>query len=98
MSNIIETSPTRWIFMLLLAATVGEYRGSQAADTVGALQTSVDDWPWWRGPERNGHAAASQPATRWAADKNVAWKARIPGRGHSSPTVIGQLIALQTAD
>lgn len=57
------------------------------------------DWPWWRGPDRNGVANPDQdPPTEWSATKNVAWKSPVPGRGHSSPTVFGKRIFLATAD
>lgn len=57
------------------------------------------DWPWWRGPQRNGKAAADQSVPlEWSATKNVAWKAEIPGRGHGSPTVVGERIFLATSD
>ncbi len=56
-------------------------------------QIAVDaaDWPWWRGPQRNGVANPNQdPPTEWSASQNVAWKSPVPGRGHSSPTVVGR--------
>jgi len=62
---------------------------------------SVDaaDWPWWRGPQRNGVANPDQdPPTEWSATQNVAWKSPVPGRGHSSPTVVGSRVYLATAD
>jgi outer membrane protein assembly factor BamB len=59
----------------------------------------AEDWPWWRGPGRNGVAAPDQnPPTQWSATQNVAWKTPVPGRGHSSPTVVGPHIYLATAD
>jgi outer membrane protein assembly factor BamB len=64
-------------------------------------QISVDvaDWPWWRGPTRNGVANPNQtPPTEWSASQNVAWKIAVPGRGHSSPTVVGRYVYLATAD
>lgn len=57
------------------------------------------DWPWWRGAERNGHAQADQtPPLSWDAEKNVVWKAPVPGRGHGSPIVIGDRVFLATAE
>jgi outer membrane protein assembly factor BamB len=57
------------------------------------------DWPWWRGPDRNGIAAADQkPPTRWSATGNVVWKAEVPGRGHGSATVIGEHVYLAAAE
>ncbi len=57
------------------------------------------DWPWWRGPSRNGHAPTSaKPPTTWSETKNVVWKTPLPGRGHSSPIIVGDRIFLTTAD
>lgn len=63
------------------------------------LTPSAGDWPWWRGPNRNGVADASQKVpVEWSETQNVIWKVPIPGRGHSSPTVVGDRIYLATAD
>jgi outer membrane protein assembly factor BamB len=57
------------------------------------------DWPWWRGPTRDGVAAANQsPPLQWGEGKNIRWKASIPGRGHGSPIVVGTRVFLATAD
>lgn len=56
------------------------------------------DWPWWRGPDRNGLAAKQNPPTKWSATENVLWKTPVPGRGHGSPTVVGDHVFLATAD
>jgi outer membrane protein assembly factor BamB len=57
------------------------------------------DWPCWRGPHGNGQAAADQtPPTKWSAKENILWKSKIPGRGHSSPIVVGNQIFLTSAD
>ncbi|NOY40278.1 MAG: PQQ-binding-like beta-propeller repeat protein [Planctomycetes bacterium] len=62
-------------------------------------QTASDDWPWWRGPNRNGVATDNQtPPQEWNEEKNVLWKTPISGRGHGSPTVVGDRIYLATAD
>lgn len=66
--------------------------GSQAAP-------SPNDWPSWRGPTRDGLAASGQtPPTTWSETENILWKVPIPGRGHGSPTVVGDHIYLPTAD
>jgi len=63
------------------------------------ISVASDDWPWWRGPQRNGVAHPAQdPPTEWSAIQNVAWKVPVPGRGHSSPTVVGPHVFLATAD
>ena len=55
------------------------------------------DWPWWRGPHRNGVASADQrPPLSWSATENVIWKCPVPGHGHGSPTLVGDQIFLAT--
>lgn len=62
-------------------------------------QLHADDWAQWRGPNGNNVAAAGQNVpTAWNETRNVIWKTIVPGRGHSSPTVIGNLIVLTSAD
>ena len=57
------------------------------------------DWPWWRGPNRNGIAESEQRTpVAWSESENVAWKVPVPGRGHSSPTVAANRVFLTTAD
>ena len=61
-----------------------------------ALLLLQADWSSWRGPFENGMARGDAPVT-WSDSENVAWKTIIPGRGHSSPVVYGDLIFLTTA-
>ncbi|WP_010587763.1 outer membrane protein assembly factor BamB family protein [Schlesneria paludicola] len=56
------------------------------------------DWPWWRGPSRNGIADSTPVPTTFSETENVIWKAPVPGRGHASPTVVGDYVFLATAD
>lgn len=60
---------------------------------------AADDWPWWRGPTHDGIAAAGQdvPLT-WSAQEHVLWTADVPGRGTSSPTVVGDRVYLTSCD
>lgn len=53
-------------------------------------------WPRWRGPNENGVAKGAAPV-EWSDTKNIVWKANIPGRGHSSPVLWGDLVFLTTA-
>ena len=41
-------------------------------------------WPQWRGPDASGHGYPGTYPTKWSAEENLAWMAKIPGRGHSS--------------
>lgn len=56
------------------------------------------NWATWRGPTGDGHAVASSAPTAWNGFVSAAWVADVPGRGHSSPIVVGDLIVLASAD
>ena len=63
------------------------------------ITVAPTDWPWWRGPKRNGVADPNQkPPLKWSENENVLWKAKVPGRGHGSPIVVGDQVFLPTAD
>ena len=61
-----------------------------------ARQPAAPEWPQWRGPGGQAHAASTAPL-RWDADRNILWKAPVEGRGHSSPIVVDDLIFLTSA-
>ena len=42
-------------------------------------------------------SAEKNVPTEWAPDRNIKWKVEIPGRGHSSPIVWGDLVFVTTA-
>ena len=58
----------------------------------------ANDWRTWRGPNSNGVIENQNPPIQWSAEKNVIWKTPVPGKGHASPTVVGDKILLATAD
>src|SRR5262245_43438086 len=63
------------------------------------IDVSPTDWPWWRGPHRDGVADPDQkPPLHWSETESLAWKAAIPGRGHGSPIVVGDQVILATCD
>jgi outer membrane protein assembly factor BamB len=47
------------------------------------------DWPQWRGPNRDGVAAAAPK--EWPKELKQAWKIEV-GEGHSSPVVVGEKV------
>ena len=72
---------------------------SGAEENRGAAAPKSADWPWWRGPRRDGVADAGQTALlKWSGKEHVIWQTPIPGRGHGSPTVVGDQVFLATAD
>ncbi len=67
--------------------------------TMLAAAAPALDWPSWRGPTGDGMAAPGQnPPIEWSETEGIVWKVAIPGRGHSSPTVVGNRIYLAAAD
>lgn len=59
---------------------------------------SESDWNGWRGPRHDGVAVEQPIVTQWDEETNIRWKADVPGRGHSSPIVVGDAVFLATAD
>src|SRR5262245_9188488 len=81
----------------LAVALVGLIHVSTAA--AQGPEAASGDWPWWRGPNLDGVAESGKPApVKWSETTNVGWKTAVPGRGHSSPTVVGNAVFLSTAD
>ncbi|MEM7385111.1 MAG: PQQ-binding-like beta-propeller repeat protein [Verrucomicrobiota bacterium] len=92
MKRSARPSCCRTLLLFFLASTL-------AATAAPDLKIAPDDWPWWRGPTRDGEAATGQnPPTTFSNAENVIWKAPVPGRGHASPTVVGKHVFLATAD
>src|SRR5262249_15662233 len=56
-----------------------------------------DEWPQFRGPGGTGVTAEKQLPQQWAADKNVQWKVKVPGRGWSAPIVWGDKVFITAA-
>jgi outer membrane protein assembly factor BamB len=54
------------------------------------------DWLQWRGPFNNGMAIGDAPL-RWDDSTNIRWRVPIPGRGHSTPVIVGDRLFLTTA-
>lgn len=54
-------------------------------------------WPAWRGPLATGEAPDADPPVTWSETTNIRWKVAVPGRGHASPVVWGDLVFVQTA-
>lgn len=69
------------------------------APAVGVLAAAAAPiWPQFRGPSGNGVAPAdSNPPLTWSETNNLAWKVPIPGRGRSSPVLLGNRLWLTTA-
>ena len=80
MSRVSDDRPLALAVGLLLAAI-------QAP-----LAARAADWAQFRGPASNSAVAASEGPADWDLDKMMAWKVVLPGRGPSSPIVVGDRI------
>ncbi|MCE9604408.1 MAG: PQQ-like beta-propeller repeat protein [Planctomycetia bacterium] len=92
--------------MLLLALLPGCNESKAPAAPVAPVVLTTDpitfgpnDWPWWRGPNRDGIAIGNQdPPLTWSETENVIWKTPIAGRSHGAATVVGERVFLAKAD
>lgn len=98
---------TQWKSTWLLCAVTGvlgclDYDTLQAIEptrVADGFEFAQSDWPWWRGPWRDGTADPLQsPPLHFGESENVVWKAAVPGRGYSAPTVVGNHVFLATCD
>ena len=84
-----------------LASCQGQlgYTVAEGAEAIKSDLVIADtDWPWWRGPDGNGIAPGSANPPVTLDENNLAWKAPIPGRGHSAAMIVGDRVFLTTAD
>jgi outer membrane protein assembly factor BamB len=54
-------------------------------------------WGQWRGPLATGVAPHADPPIVWDEERNLRWKAALPGKGHSTPLVWGERVYLTAA-
>ncbi len=82
---------TRLCLMPLLAA---------AALVSAAISSplAAENWPHWRGPQRNGASAETGLPIHWDARANVAWKLPLPGLSGSTPIVWGDRLFLNVTE
>lgn len=64
--------------------------------TLALALAPAEDWSSWRGPGNLGVAPTAAP-TSWDDDTNVRWKIELPGRGFSTPLLVGDQLILTTA-
>ena len=68
----------------------------QFAPTTSA-QKPTTDWPGFRGPDANPVSDHSGLVDRWSKTENIEWATAIPGRGWSSPIVVGNRVFVTAA-
>jgi outer membrane protein assembly factor BamB len=82
-------------FIRLLLGLLAAAAANLAA--LASAPNSPGNWPQWRGPDGDGHAASSDLPLEWSETNNVAWKKPIHDEGWSSPVVWGAQVWVTTA-
>ena len=58
----------------------------------------AENWPGWRGPNRNGVTSDAGVPTTWSPTENVLWKSPLPGIGTSNPVVWGDKVFVTASE
>ncbi len=58
---------------------------------------ALPDWPQFRGPTGQGHAATQKVPLRWGVSENVAWRTELAGTAWSSPVLAAGKLYLTNA-
>ena len=64
----------------------------------GGEPDPLDGWWQWRGPLASGEAPRGKPPIKWDEKTNIAWKVALPGRGSSTPIVVGNRVFVLAAE
>jgi len=73
------------------------YSGVFAAMLASGVAGAEPGWPQFRGPRGDGDSSAKHVPVAWSETSNLVWKVSLPGRGRSSPVVLGDRIWLTLA-
>jgi len=57
-----------------------------------ATASDAADWRQFRGNDNNSVAPGARLPVKWSENENLAWKVDLPGRGPSSPIVVGDRV------
>ncbi|MCI0603687.1 PQQ-like beta-propeller repeat protein [bacterium] len=100
--NSLWNSPPFLIACVLILISIIYIPEVSSVD--GVSPTAEDDranaahyWPQWRGPLGIGVAPSADPPLEWSEKKNIRWKVKLPGKGHSTPVIWGDRIFLTAA-
>lgn len=82
-----------------LTATPRLAAGAAAIDDMPPAKADPNDWPWWRGPNKDNIAPADQdPPVKWSETTNVLWRVKLRGLGYGTPCVAGKRVVLAEGD
>ena len=63
---------------------------------MGAATETDSDWRQFRGPQGLGISADRGLPLNWGPAQNIVWKVALPGKGASSPVVVGSRVIVTT--
>lgn len=63
-----------------------------AVGIVGNRESNAGNWTQFRGTDSSGVATNEKLPTQWSDTENIAWRQKLPGRGLSSPIVVGDKV------
>lgn len=63
----------------------------------GQPSAYAENWPHWRGPQRNGVSQQTGLPVQWSDTRNVAWKLDLPETSGSTPIVWDDVVFLNVA-
>lgn len=75
--------------LFLIVVSVANANGQTVDDTMA--------WPTFRGTDGNGVSTTATPPITWNQTRNIAWKKKIPGKGSSSPIIVGNRVFITAA-
>ena len=94
----------QWWSWILVAAVGTEILCAEAATNApgplaarAPVQGAALAWPQWRGPLATGVSPTAHPPLQWSETNHVRWKLPLPGKGHSSPIILGDCVVVMTA-
>src|SRR5262249_9557505 len=64
---------------------------------MSVASTFAQDWTEFRGPTGQGQSTVTGLPTHWGPETNVAWQKELPGKGWSSPILVGKKLFLTAA-
>lgn len=59
---------------------------------------NAENWPNWRGPNRDGTSSETGLPQKWSKTENVIWRTPLPGSAAATPIVWGDRIFLTSTD
>lgn len=100
----LSPTPTPILCWTLLVLGMGGYENCwgeeaakpEASDGAGPSAPEIKAWARFRGPNGTGQSEADTVPLQWT-DRDYRWKIKLPGSGHSSPSVWGRRVVITSA-